>query len=180
LVSPADAREALWGPIKQQGAGIDEGAIGEVIRVTEGYPYFLQQWGYEARDLAPGPTIRFEDVREATTLAIAKLDESFFRVRFDRLTPREKDYLRAMAEFDPGHQRSGEIAESVGVAVQSVAPARNSLVKKGMIYSPAHGDTAFTVRCSELFAPGSCLVHSAVNQDEAHAMPTSPLVFART
>jgi len=144
-LSPADAREALWGPIKQQGAGIDEEAIGEVIRVTEGYPYFLQQWGYEAWDLAPGPTIRFEDVREATTLAIAKLDESFFRVRFDRLTPREKDYLRAMAELGPGHQRSGEIAESVGVTVQTVAPARNSLVKKGMIYSPAHGDTAFTV-----------------------------------
>jgi hypothetical protein len=142
---PADAGDALRTPVNDQGVNIDEAAIAEIIRVTEGYPYFLQQWGYEAWDVAPGPTIRLQDVQDATTLAIKKLDESFFRVRFDRLTPREKDYLRAMAELGTGHQRSGEIAESAGLTVQSVAPVRNSLIKKGMIYSPAHGDTAFTV-----------------------------------
>ena len=142
---PADAGDALRSPVNDQGVNIDEAAIAEIIRVTEGYPYFLQQWGYEAWDVAPGPTIGLQDVQDATTLAIKKLDESFFRVRFDRLTPREKDYLRAMAELGSGHQRSGEIAESAGLTVQSVAPVRNSLIKKGMIYSPAHGDTAFTV-----------------------------------
>ena len=142
---PADASDALRTPVNDQGVNIDEAAIAEIIRVTEGYPYFLQQWGYEAWDVAPGPTIGLQDVQDATTLAIKKLDESFFRVRFDRLTPREKDYLRAMAELGSGHQRSGEIAESAGLTVQSVAPVRNSLIKKGMIYSPAHGDTAFTV-----------------------------------
>jgi DNA-binding MarR family transcriptional regulator len=85
------------------------------------------------------------DIQDATTLAIKKLDESFFQVRFDRLTPREKDYLRAMAELGSGHQRSGEISKSAGLTVQSVAPVRDSLIKKGMIYSPAHGDTAFAV-----------------------------------
>jgi len=108
------------------------------LRIENGEPVLTKL-------LTPGPTIGLEDVQNATTLAIRKLDESFFRVRFDRLTPREKDYLRAMARLGSGHQRSGEIAESAGLTVQTVAPVRNSLIKKGMIYSPAHGDTAFTV-----------------------------------
>jgi len=73
------------------------------------------------------------------------LDANFFRVRFDRLTPREKDYLRALADLGDTAQRSGDIAEKLHVKVQSIAPVRNGLIKKGMIYSPAHGDTAFTV-----------------------------------
>ena len=84
-------------------------------------------------------------IQRATTAAIKKLDGSFFRVRFDRLTPREKEYLRALAELGPGAHRSGDIADTLGVRVQSVAPLRGGLIRKGMIYSPAHGDTAFTV-----------------------------------
>jgi hypothetical protein len=79
------------------------------------------------------------------TAVLRNLDESFFRVRFDRLTPSEKRYLRAMAELGIGPHRSGDIGDVLGVKVQSVAPTRNSLIRKGMIYSPAHGDTAFTV-----------------------------------
>jgi DNA-binding CsgD family transcriptional regulator len=85
------------------------------------------------------------DVRAATTVAIFRLDESFFRVRYDRLTPRERDYLRAMAELGPGAHRSGDIADHLGIRVQSAGPLRSGLIRKGMIYSPAHGDTAFTV-----------------------------------
>lgn len=86
-----------------------------------------------------------KDVQEATVRSVKELDQSFFRVRFDRLTPREKDYLRALAQLGSGRQRSSDIAELFGVKVQSVAPLRNGLVRKGMIYSPSHGDTEFTV-----------------------------------
>ena len=78
-------------------------------------------------------------------MALAELDASFFRVRFDRLTPSEKRYMRSMAELGAGPHRSGDIAELLGKKVTTVAPTRNALIAKGMIYSPSHGDTAFTV-----------------------------------
>jgi hypothetical protein len=90
-------------------------------------------------------------LRSAQNTVIQRLDESFFRVRFDRLTPREKDYLRAMAELGPGFHRSGDIADMLGINVRSAAPLRNGLIKKGMIFSPAHGDTAFTVPLFDQF-----------------------------
>ncbi len=89
--------------------------------------------------------ITFDDACFATDLAISELDASFFRVRFDRLTPAEKKYLRAMAELELQACRSGDIAHLLQRDVQSVAPIRASLIGKGMIYSPSHGDTAFTV-----------------------------------
>jgi hypothetical protein len=99
----------------------------------------------QAWNLATRSPIDIEVVHEATRESIERLDANFFRVRFDRLTPREKQYLRALADLGDTTQRSGEIAERLGVKVQSIAPVRNGLIKKGMIYSPAHGDTAFTV-----------------------------------
>lgn len=144
-LSPQDAREAFVSPAESQGVRVQEEAVVEILRVTKGYPYFLQQWGHEAWNLAASPLIDLPCVHNATRAAIAKLDGSFFRVRFDRLTPREKDYLRALAEFGPGPQRSGEIADLLGVKSASVAPLRNNLIKKGMIYSPNYGDTEFTV-----------------------------------
>ena len=144
-LAPPDATNALQAPVQKQGARFTDDAIMEVLKVTQGYPYFLQQWGYEAWDIAAGPTIELQDVTEATVRSVKELDQSFFRVRFDRLTPREKDYLRALAELGSGPQRSSDIAELFGVKVQSVAPLRAGLLKKGMIYSPSHGDTEFTV-----------------------------------
>lgn len=144
-LAPPDATNALQAPVQKQGARFTDDAILEVLKVTQGYPYFLQQWGYEAWDIAAGPTIELQDVAEATVRSVKELDQSFFRVRFDRLTPREKDYLRALAELGSGPQRSSDIAELFGVKVQSVAPLRAGLLKKGMIYSPSHGDTEFTV-----------------------------------
>jgi hypothetical protein len=144
-LSPPDASNALQTPVRKQGARFADDAIREVLKVTQGYPYFLQQWGYEAWDIAIGPTIKLQDVKEATVRSVKELDQSFFRVRFDRLTPREKDYLRALAELGNGPQRSSDIAEIFGVKVQSVAPLRDGLLRKGMIYSPSHGDTEFTV-----------------------------------
>lgn len=143
---PADAaRRAIEKPLEDEGVSIQPHAFDLLFRKTQGYAYFLQQWGSHTWRAATASPITVKDVEAASLTAIAALDESFFRVRFDRLTPREKKYLRAMAELGPGPHRSGDIATSYGVAVSSLAPTRSTLISKGMIWSPNHGDTAFTV-----------------------------------
>lgn len=139
------ARAALIVPAEKEGATFNDEAVAEIIRQTHGYPYFLQEWGKHSWDIAEASPIRLNDAREATSAALAELDASFFRVRFDRLTPSEKQYIRAMAELGAGPHRSGDIAERLGRKVTAVAPIRNGLIAKGMLYSPSHGDTAFTV-----------------------------------
>ncbi len=153
-VGPLDdaaAREALRAPAQREGVDYTDEALAEIVRHTQGYPYFLQEWGKHAWNTAAGSPISQRDAEDATERAILQLDEGFFRIRLDRLTPREKVYLRAMAELGPGPHRSGEIAETMGVPVQSVGPLRANLIGKGMIYSPAHGDTAFTVPMFDAF-----------------------------
>jgi len=140
-----DAADAVQEPVEEQGVHFTGDALEEIFRQTKGYPYFLQEWGYQAWNLAPQSPIGLDVIHQATRESIRRLDANFFRVRFDRLTPREKDYLRALADMGDTTQRSGDIAERLHVKVQSIAPVRNGLIKKGMIYSPAHGDTAFTV-----------------------------------
>jgi len=144
-LEPADARLALSKPIRAEGEEIDEEALDRLTEVTRGYPYFLQEWGKHAWEVAATSPITLADVDAASRSAVADLDESFFRVRLDRLKPSEKRYLRAMAELGPGPHRSGDIAEALARSVQSLAPTRSSLITKGMIWSPSHGDTAFTV-----------------------------------
>jgi predicted ATPase len=144
-LEPDDARAALEEPVTKEKVRFDKKALDTIIEVTGGYPYFLQEWAYHAWNVAEKSPIDEAAVKAATVRAKANLDESFFRVRFDRLSPRERDYLRAMAELGPGPHRSGDIADILGVKVESVAPLRNNLIRKGMIYSPQHGDTAFTV-----------------------------------
>lgn len=146
-----DAKKALQEPALSEGVSFTNDALDEIVRVTEGYPYFLQEWGYQAWNIAEKSPIELDVVKKATEASITRLDQSFFRVRLDRLTPREKDYLRALAELGADPQRSGDIAGKLGVEVNRVAPLRNGLIKKGMIYSPAHGDTAFTVPLFEAF-----------------------------
>jgi hypothetical protein len=144
-LSEVDAVTALQEPARAEGAEFSATALAQIYRQTQGYPYFLQEWGSQCWNAAPEWLIDVDTVARASPLAIASLDESFFRVRFDRLTPREKDYLRAMAELGPGPQRSGDIAQLLGTTSERVAPLRASLITKGMVYSPQHGDTAFTV-----------------------------------
>ena len=117
----------------------------EIVRLTRGYPYFLQEWGYQAWNHAAASPIDLQVVREASDNVSRRLDENFFRVRFDRLTPREKTYLRAMAELGPGPYRTGDVADTLQVKINTLGPVRASLIKKGMVYSPSHGDMAFTV-----------------------------------
>lgn len=150
-LSLEDARTALRAPAQEEGADFTEPAVKKIHEVTEGYPYFLQEWGSHAWLMANGVQIGSPDVDAATPQAIEALDKSFFRVRFDRLTPSEKKYLRGMAQLGPGPHRSGDIAAALGVKVNSTGPVRASLIKKGMVYSPAHGDTAFTVPMFDRF-----------------------------
>lgn len=140
-----DARDAIVKPAEAEGVAFEDAAVTNIIAQTKGYPYFLQEWGKQAWDTARTSPITLRDIDVASDITIAALDESFFRVRFDRLTPAEKRYLRAMAELGPGPHRSGDIAQLLGRAVQSMGPTRSSLIAKGMIWSPTHGDTAFTV-----------------------------------
>ena len=140
-----DAAEAIVNPILAEGVAIDASAVEQIIAETKGYPYFLQEWGKHAWDIALQSPISLGDIESASRQAIATLDESFFRVRFDRLTPKEKQYLRAMAELGPGPHRSGDIAAELERETSSLGPIRSNLIGKGMIWSPTHGDTAFTV-----------------------------------
>lgn len=144
-LSKQAATDALRNPIVEQGAAIDDAAIDAIFAATQGYAYFLQEWGKQAWIAAEESPISADDVAIAQEDAIAHLDQSFFRVRLDRLSPAEKRYVQAMARLGAGPQRSGEIAQELGVKVTTVAPIRSSLISKGMVYSPNHGDTAFTV-----------------------------------
>lgn len=136
---------ALAGPAKHEDVTFEEEALRSLYNITKGYPYFLQEWGHHVWNTARQSPISRQDVYNAMPRALESLDASFFRVRFDRLTPRERDYVRAMAALGPGPYRSGDIALQLRIGVTSLGPLRNRLILKGMIYSPAHGDTAFTV-----------------------------------
>jgi DNA-binding CsgD family transcriptional regulator len=150
-LSEVAARSALLEPIEDEGESISEAALERVLGITEGYPYFLQEWGKHSWNTAATSPITETDVEQASNLATEALDRSFFRVRFDRLTPREQDYLRAMASLGPGPHRSGDIAEALNISVQTAGPLRSGLIRKGMIWSPAHGQTAFTVPMFDAF-----------------------------
>jgi hypothetical protein len=136
---------AITKPAREQGVEFAASAVTAIVARTQGYPYFLQEWGKHAWDHAAASPIRSQDVEAAGRDAIAALDLSFFRVRFDRLTPAEKRYLRAMAELGPGPHRSGDIADILKRPVTALGPSRSKLIEKGMVWSPNHGDTAFTV-----------------------------------
>jgi hypothetical protein len=144
-LNPSEAELAIVKPAHDKGVKYGLGAAAEIVQKTRGYPYFLQEWGKHSWEVATQSPIMLADVTAASIQAIAALDESFFRVRFDRLTPSEKRYLRAMAELGEGPHRSGDIATELNKQTQSLGPVRSSLIVKGMIWSPSHGDTAFTV-----------------------------------
>lgn len=139
------AKSAIRTPIEDEGEQIEDNALDEITKLTKGYPYFLQEWGYQAWTLAEKSPITLKDVQNSSKLAWKRLDEGFFRVRFDRLTPKEREYVIAMAKLGKGSYRSAEVAEKLGENVQSLGPRRAKIINKGMIYSHAHGDIDFTV-----------------------------------
>lgn len=139
------AEDAIRKPARNLNVDYEDAAVESIISNTQGYPYFLQEWGKHAWDLAQASPITALDVERASKITIAALDESFFRVRLERTTPSEKRYLRAMAELGPGPHRSGDIAQHMNKKANSFGPVRSSLISKGIVWSPIHGDTAFTV-----------------------------------
>jgi len=146
-----EAHAAIREPIIGEGECIDRAALQEVFKKTQGYPYFLQEWGYQAWNVAAKSPINVADIQQASKAAITRLDNGFFRVRLDRLTPKEKEYVKAMAELGTGPYRSADVADKLNQDVQALGPRRAQIIKKGMIYSPAHGDIAFTVPLFEDF-----------------------------
>lgn len=145
------AHIALAVPAKSLGIDFTEDALNAIYECTRGYPYFLQEWGYHVWNSAQQSPITADDVAQATIKSLQNLDKNFFRVRLDRLTPTEKRYVRALADLGDTPQKSGDIASKMGKSVERVAPIRAQLIAKGMIYSPAHGNTAFTVPLFEEF-----------------------------
>lgn len=140
-----NAAHALRKPAQDEGADFTKEAVLEIIGKTRGYPYFLQEWGKHAWDAAAASPINAGDVKIASARAMASLDAGFFSIRMDRLTANEKRYLRAMAKIGKEPMRSGEIARELKQKINETAPVRARLIEKGMIWSPGHGKTAFTV-----------------------------------
>ena len=144
-LSKADAEAALQTPMHAAGVAFTQAALDEIVRVTKGYAYFIQEWGYIAWNKAESSPIDVDVIQRMHNEAVEHLDRNFFRVRFDRLTPGEQGYLRALAELGPDPQRSGAVAHILGRESYEVSTIREMLIGKGVIYSPAHGYTAFTV-----------------------------------
>ena len=157
-LSHPDSDEVVRKPVQHEGASVTADALAEIYRQTKGYPYFLQEWGYRAWNLAPGELIDLKVARDATRLALQELDQQFFRVRFDRVTPGEREYMRTLAELGEGIHRSGEVAERTGKTTHQLGPVRDALIRKGMIYSPAYGDIAFTVPLFDQFMKRTMLM----------------------
>jgi hypothetical protein len=139
------AKEAIEQPITDEGETIEPAALMAIIQKTKGYPYFLQEWGFQAWNAAAQSPITQTDVIHAAAAALQRLDEGFFKVRFDRLTPKERDYVIAMAKLGAGPYRSSDVADVLGEKLAALGPRRATIIAKGMIYSPSHGDIAFTV-----------------------------------
>ena len=146
LLAPPDAEQALSAPAIAEGVQWTRDAIARVLELTQGYPYFLQEFGKQTWDLAPGPNcITQQAVEDSIAVTLAELDAGFFRVRIDRTTPAERTYLRAMASLGPGPHPSADVAAELGKRTGQVGPTRDRLIKRGLCYMPHWGEIAFTV-----------------------------------
>jgi hypothetical protein len=144
-LNPDEAKKALQSPLEPLGVTYDEHAMQIILERTQCYPYFLQEWGYACWNAASSKTISLEVVDIATKKALKKLDESFFRVRLERLTAAEKTYLRGLPELGPGSHSTGEISELFNKKPGQLAKKRDSLIQKRMIFQPVYGRQEFTV-----------------------------------
>jgi hypothetical protein len=143
------ADRALLVPAGSEDVDYEPDALDELYRLTDGYPYFVQAYGKVTWDVAVESPIRVTDVREASPEAEGELAIGFFGARYDRATPAERDYMRAMADLgannDDGSVTTAQVADALGRKPQSLSPARDGLIKKGLVYSSERGTVAFTV-----------------------------------
>jgi hypothetical protein len=145
-LTPPQAEAALAEPAAELDVSYEPGAIDVIVDYTEGYPYFIQECGKVVWDLAPeGEPIRARVAQETQRTVEAKLDESFFRVRAERTTELELQYLRAMAELGPGEQSAGDVAAVMNRTSDQLGPTCARLIDKGLIYTTGHGRGDFTV-----------------------------------
>jgi hypothetical protein len=151
-LTASDARRALVEPVEAEGASWSPNALKQALSDTDGYPYFLQEFGKHAWNVADGPAIAVADMRSATMLATDALDVGFFRARIDKTTDSEREYLRAMASLGgPGPYKSGDVSRAMGRNTAQTGPVRDSLIKRGLCYAPRHGELAFTVPMFDSF-----------------------------
>ena len=136
---------ALTEPASVEGVSYDPDAVDLAIEITKGYPYFIQELGYQVWSVAANHHVRRADVEIAKEAYEAKLDGSFFRVRLDRATPLQTAYMRAMAELGPEPQKAADVARVMGRESTQVGPTRAELIDMGLLYTPEHGYAAFTV-----------------------------------
>lgn len=140
-----DARKALIEPARAEGAEFDDDAVDLAVEITRGYPYFIQELGYQVWTVASDGRITHEDIRVAREAYDAKLDSSFFRVRLDRATPLQTAYMRAMAQLGPQPQKAADVARLLERDSTQLGPTRAELIEMGLLYTPEHGYAAFTV-----------------------------------
>lgn len=139
------ATQAIRRPLQNEDADIDDDAVADIVSATQGYPFFIQEWGSKAWDVSPGPIITRKDVEIARIPVMNSLDEGFFKVRMDRLTRAETSFVAAMARLGDGPYPIADIAREMGRKTMSLGPTRASIIHKGMIYSAEHGYLEFTV-----------------------------------
>jgi len=144
-LTDADARAALAGAAEREGASYNADALDRCVEITKCYPYFLQELGYQAWEIARDGVITLDDIDLAQEVYEAALDESFFRVRLDRATPLQTAYMRAMAELGPAPQKAGDVAALMKRESTQLGPTRAELIDMGLLYTPEHGYAAFTV-----------------------------------
>ncbi len=144
-LDPAAAKRAVEKPIVDEEASISPDALSEIVTRTQGYPFFLQEWSSTAWDNAEGPEITKQEVNDAYAETIASLDDGFFRVRLDRLTPRETEFVTVMAALGDGPYAMNDIARVLKKKLSSLGPVRANTISKGMIYSTEHGFLDFSV-----------------------------------
>jgi hypothetical protein len=144
-LDPASARRAIEKPIVDEDATITTGALEAIIERTKGYPFFLQEWASVIWNNAEGPEITFDDADRSYTETLASLDEGFFKVRIDRLTKAEVQFVKAMAQIGDGPYAMADITKIMNRTQKSLGPSRASIISKGMIYSTDHGYLDFTV-----------------------------------
>lgn len=144
-LSPDDVHRALAEPLEESGVKINPDAIDLIMKETQGHPYFVQEWGYQAWNVARKSPITRVDIEKCSKVAINRLDQNFFYSRYERLSDPQKAYLRTMAELGPGPHKSGDVAKLLGKETSQLGPTRDGLIHNGMIYSPKYGFAAFTV-----------------------------------
>jgi hypothetical protein len=144
-LSPDAARQALFEPAQAEGVGFEDDALQRIVELSGCYAAFVQAYGKETWNMAPGSPITLADVQAAEPVVQAKLDEEFFHVRFEKATPAERRYMAAMADLGDGPYKTGDVAGRLGGRASSSSVHRDSLIKKGLIFSPDHGEVNFTV-----------------------------------